>query len=58
MAAVPPIYLNISKNAFTELPPAVCKLGDLIELRASDNRLSSLRFALARGRTGQQGLDC
>jgi Leucine-rich repeat (LRR) protein len=35
-------YLNIGQNAFTELPPAVCNMGALVELRAEDNRLTSL----------------
>jgi Leucine-rich repeat (LRR) protein len=35
-------YLNISENEFRELPFAICDLTGLIELRASDNRLTSI----------------
>src|SRR5690348_8376703 len=35
-------YLNISENQFEELPECVCRMSKLIELRASDNPLSTL----------------
>ena len=35
-------YLNISENAFEEFPESVCGMASLIELRASDNKLTSL----------------
>ncbi len=35
-------YLNISENAFEVLPGCISGMTNLIELRASDNRLTSL----------------
>jgi len=35
-------YLNISENAFETFPECVCGMSSLIELRVSDNQLTSL----------------
>ncbi len=41
-------YLNISENAFDELPECVCGMAGLIELRVSDNQMTSLPDSLGR----------
>jgi TonB family protein len=41
-------YLNIGENAFASLPEPVCRLSNLIELRATDNLLTSLPDSIGR----------
>ena len=41
-------YLNISENAFAVLPECVTGMVSLIELRASDNQLTSLPDSVKR----------
>src|SRR4029077_6105357 len=41
-------YLNLSENAFSELPEQVTLLANLLELRISDNQLTFLPDSIGR----------